>query len=265
MSKTVQLIMEQAFVPPTNSIQIIEEGYEANGTPKLTFKAILQTANERNFNNRVYPPEVLKQVVDKLAPKAQARNLFSELDHPLPETNDPAVLKKRAVAIKLKEACAIITDIQFDGQTVTGVFEVLDTPNGRILRALVKDGAQIGFSLRAVGAVDKQPDGTLLVTSLNPVTYDVVSTPSHSSAIVTEILTENSDLASVLRELQVIQEMETDALKGSVIMESEGNEANGGQVCAAGICMRGTYEELTEMIIEQALSNEKLNKIFLKI
>jgi len=265
MSKSVQLIMEQAFVPPANGIQILEEGYEANGSPKLIFKAILQTANERNFNNRVYPPEVLKQVVDKLAPKAQARNLFSELDHPLPETSDPAVLKKRAVAVKLKEACALITDIQFDGQTVNGVFEVLDTPNGRILRALVKDGAQIGFSLRAVGAVDKQPDGSLLVTSLNPVTYDVVSTPSHSSAIVTEILTESSDLGSVLRELEVIQEMEADAKNGSVIMESDGSDADSNQVCAAGICMRGTYDELTEMIIEQALSNEKLNKIFLKI
>ena len=255
--------MEQAHVPAASSVKILEEGYEANGAPRLTFKAILQTANERNFNNRVYPAEVLSQVVNKLAPKAQAKNLFSELDHPLPETNDPDVLRKRAVAVKLKEACAIITDIQFDGQNVTGVFEVLDTPNGRILRALVKDGAQIGFSLRAVGSVDRQPDGSLVVKSLNPITYDVVSTPSHSSAIVTEILTENGDLASVLRDFSVIQEMETE-VKGSVLMEGIGNEGDD-SVCAAGICMKGTYDELTQMIVEQALENEKLNKIFLKI
>ena len=263
MGKTVQIIMEQAFVAPSSSVKILEEGYEANGSPKLTFKAVLQTANEKNFNQRVYPAEVLSQVVKKLAPKAQAKNLFSELDHPLPETNDIDVLRKRAVAVKLKETCAVITDIKFDGKNVTGVFEVLDTPNGRILRALVKDGAQIGFSLRAVGSVDKQPDGTLIVKSLNPVTYDVVSTPSHSSAIVTEILTENSELASVLRDFSVIQEMETDT-KGSVLMEGIGNEGND-SVCAAGICMRGTYDELTQMIVEQALENEKLNKIFLKI
>lgn len=263
MGKQVQLIMEQAFMTPASEIKILEEGYEANGSPKLIFKAILQTANEKNFNNRVYPAEVLQQVVSKLAPKAQVKNLFSELDHPLPETNDPDVLRRRAVAVKLKEACALITDIQFDGQNVVGVFEVIDTPNGRILRSLVKDGAQIGFSLRAVGSVDKQPDGTLKVTSLNPVTYDVVSTPSHSSAIVTEILNESSDLGNVLRDLSVIQEMESD-IKGSVIMEGEGNEVNEG-ICAAGICTRGTYNELTQMIVEQALENEKLNKIFLKI
>jgi len=262
MKKTVQLIMEQAFITPSNKIQIIEEGYEANGSPKLIFKAILQTANERNFNNRIYPPEVLSQVAEKLAPKAQSRNLYSELDHPLPETSDPAVLKKRAVAVKLKEACALITDIQFDGNTVTGIFEVLDTPNGRILRSLVKDGAQIGFSLRAVGSVESQPDGTLLVTALNPITYDVVSTPSHSSAIVTEILNESNDLSAALKEFEVIQEMETSSKDGSVIMEGAAEENS---VCAAGICMKGTYEELTEMIVEQALSNERLNKIFLKI
>ncbi len=262
MKKSVQLIMEQAFVTPASNIQILEEGYEANGSPKLIFKAILQTANEKNFNNRVYPAEVLAQVVEKLAPKAQARNLYSELDHPLPETSDPAVLKKRAVAVKLKEACALITDIQFDGSTVTGTFEALDTPNGRILRSLVKDGAQIGFSLRAVGSVEGQPDGTLLVTALNPITYDVVSTPSHSSAIVTEILNESSDLAAALKEFEVIQEMETSS-EGEVITENVNNEDD--SVCAAGICMKGTYEELTEMIVEQALSNERLNKIFLKI
>ena len=263
MKKSVQLIMEQAFVSPASNIQILEEGYEANGSPKLIFKAILQTANEKNFNNRVYPPEVLSQVVEKLAPKAQARNLYSELDHPLPETSDPAVLKKRAVAVKLKEACALITDIQFDGQTVTGTFEVLDTPNGRILRSLVKDGAQIGFSLRAVGSVEGQPDGTLLVTALNPITYDVVSTPSHSAAIVTEILNESSDLAAALKDFDVLQEMEQSIKGEEVLTESANNEDD--SVCAAGICMKGTYEELTEMIVEQALSNERLNKIFLKI
>ena len=251
-------------MPSPSSVKILEEGYEANGAPKMIFKAVLQTANEKNFNNRVYPAEVLNQVVQKLAPKAQAKNLFSELDHPLPETSDPDVLKRRAVAVKLKEACAVITDIQFDGQSVTGVFEVLDTPNGRILRALVKDGAQIGFSLRAVGSVDKQPDGTLVVTSLNPVTYDVVSTPSHSSAIVTEILNENLDLASALRGAEVIQEMESSVSGSEVLMEGAGSESND-HVCAAGLCTKGTYDELTQMIIEQALSNEKLNKIFLKI
>jgi len=262
MSNSVQLIMEQAFIPSSTSIQILEEGYEQNGTPKLTFKAVLQTANEKNFNGRIYPANVLQQVVDKLSPKAQSKNLFSELDHPLPETNDPAVLKKRAVAVKLKETCAVITSISFDGNTVSGTFEVLDTPNGRILRALVKDGAQIGFSLRAVGSVDRQPDGTLLVTSLNPVTYDVVSTPSHSAAIVTEILNEDANLGTALRDLEPILEME-ESLNGSdVLMEGEGNENH---VCAAGVCTRGTYNELTELIVEQALANEKLNKLFLKI
>ena len=263
MAERIELIMEQAYVPGASNVQIIEEGYDASGAPKMVFKAILQTANDRNQNGRVYPPEVLQQVVEALAPKAQARNLFSELDHPLPETSDPAVLKKRAVAVLLKEACAVITDLQFDGQQVTGTFEVLDTPNGRILRALVKDGAQIGFSLRAMGSVDKQPDGTLLVTGLKPVTYDVVSTPSHSKAIVTEIITESSDLGAVLKELSVIQEAESD-VNGDVLLESAGSE-NNEQVCAAGFCMRGTYDEFAEFIVEHALANEKLSKLILKI
>jgi len=264
MAKSVQLIMEQAFVPSNSAIRILEEGYEADGSPKMTFKAVLQTADEKNFNNRIYPAGVLKQVVQKLAVKAKAKNLFSELDHPLPETGDLSVIKRRAVAVKLKEACALITDIQFDGKNVTGTFEVTNTPNGRILRALIKDGAQIGFSLRAMGSVEKQPNGTLLVTSLNPVTYDVVSTPSHSSAVVTEILNEDTGLAEALRGAEVIQEMEASMTGNEVLMEGSGNETPD-HVCAAGMCIKGTYDELTHMIVEQALSNEKLNKIFLKI
>jgi len=264
MVKKIELIMEQAYTPAASKVQIIEEGYDASGAPKMVFKAVLQTANDRNQNGRVYPPEVLQQVVEALAPKAQARNLFSELDHPLPETADPAVLKKRAVAVLLKEACAMITDLQFDGQQVTGTFEVLDTPNGRILRALVKDGAQIGFSLRALGSVDPQPDGTLLVTGLKPITYDVVSTPSHSKAIVTEVITESSELASALKELSVIEEMETDSRAADVIMEGSANEGSD-TICAGGFCMRGTYNEFAEFIMEHALANEKLKKLILKI
>lgn len=51
----------------------------------------------------------------------------------------------------------------------------------------------IGFSLRALGSVEPLTDGTLLVKSpIMPITYDVVSAPSHQNAKMLEFIPESA-------------------------------------------------------------------------
>ncbi len=56
---------------------------------------------------------------------------------------------------------------------------------------LIYDKANIGFSLRALGAVEARPDGTMMVKQpIRPITYDIVSNPSHATARVLNFLPE---------------------------------------------------------------------------
>ena len=49
----------------------------------------------------------------------------------------------------------------------------------------------VGFSLRALGAVEALSDGTIMVREpIKPITYDFVSNPSHATAKVLEFLPE---------------------------------------------------------------------------
>lgn len=58
---------------------------------------------------------------------------------------------------------------------------------------IVKDKVDIGFSLRALGAVETLTDGTIMVKDpIRPITYDIVSNPSHATAKVLEFLPESA-------------------------------------------------------------------------
>jgi len=58
---------------------------------------------------------------------------------------------------------------------------------------ITKDKVDIGFSLRALGAVETLQDGTIMVKDpIRPITYDVVSNPSHTTAKVLEFLPETA-------------------------------------------------------------------------
>lgn len=59
---------------------------------------------------------------------------------------------------------------------------------------ITKDKINIGFSLRALGGVEPLQDGTLQVTApILPITYDVVTNPSHQNARVLNFIPESAN------------------------------------------------------------------------
>lgn len=65
---------------PVTPFNVISEGTDINGRPKVVFKAKLQTANERNGNGRIYSTAVCRSIVDQLSKKANQRSLLMEVD-----------------------------------------------------------------------------------------------------------------------------------------------------------------------------------------
>lgn len=98
-----------------------------------------------------------------------------------------------------KSCGALLRNVYMEGNQILGEVETLSGFHGPdIAKMVLYDKVNIGFSLRALGSVNTRPDGTIEVLSpIKPITYDLVSNPSHAKARVLEFLPESVDLSSV--------------------------------------------------------------------
>lgn len=188
-----KFIIEETNIVSYDELKILEEA-SVNNKPKLAFEANLQTANERNNNKRVYDTQICETIVSRLSQKAGKRSLLMEIDHPMFVSNDANVLKKRAGVVEINNSAAVIRKLGLNDNRIIGEIETLSGFKGPDFANLIsKDKVDIGFSLRALGSVEALSDGTLQVKNpIMPITYDVVSNPSHSSARVMDFLPESS-------------------------------------------------------------------------
>ena len=272
--KSLSIINESAFVG--NSIELLEEGTTYLGElPRIRFKAKLQECNVVNNNGRSYSPEVLSVIVAQLAPKANERKLVGELDHPCPE-GDANSNMKRSSTISLKESCVLFTKLEFDGKFIVAECETLTNEAGMNLYRLLKDKVSIGFSLRAFGSSVKSPTG---VTQISPVglkalTFDVVSNPSHSSAVIYEFIEESTSFSQIVQLAKSLKEFNSSESVHEVILESSffGDEVKPydtdhnpyvGCVCSLdGTCIQGTLEESANFLLDLALAKSPSYKRF---
>ena len=139
----------------------------------LILQGVLQRAGAKNANNRVYPREILEREISGYQQFIDERRALGELDHPT------------EAVVNLKNASHRMTEIKWHGDDVTGTLEVLNTPNGNILRNLIADGVMIGISSRGLGSTSKTNEGHDLVNDdFQLVAFDVVSNPSTHGSFV---------------------------------------------------------------------------------
>lgn len=193
-NKKYNFIFERTSIVRNHDIEILEETSIGDGKHKIAARASLQESEVKNRNNRYYTSAICESIVNQLSPKAQGRSLLMEVDHPLFVSADPEVLKKRASIIEINNCGALIREIGFKNRQIYGIFETLSGFKGPDLYNLItKDKVDIGFSLRALGAVETLQDGTIMVKDpIRPITYDIVSNPSHANAKVLEFLPESA-------------------------------------------------------------------------
>tara|TARA_R110000772_G_scaffold205219_2_gene315478 strand:- start:1147 stop:1983 length:837 start_codon:yes stop_codon:yes gene_type:complete len=157
----LQLLVECRYL---DKVRVINEGTKAN--KKVKVQGVFQRADEQNNNGRVYPKKVLEGQVKALQSKITERSLVGALDHP---TND---------AIHLSQASHLITKLWMEGNDVMGEAEILSTPNGKIVDALLHDEVKIGISSRGLGTVSE----STVNEDFRLLTFDLVSDPSTRGA-----------------------------------------------------------------------------------
>lgn len=141
------------------------------------FKGKFQEANARNKNNRIYPFGILDENLKKLTPIVEARGLVGELDHPTDSI------------IHFEKCSHVITKLWWEGNSLMGEGEILNTPHGRILKSLLSDGVRIGISSRGVGNGRTDENGILIIgESYKLITFDAVADPSTHNAFQEKVV-----------------------------------------------------------------------------
>ena len=156
--------------------KIDESIKENNG--KLVVKGVLQRAESKNQNGRVYPREVLLKEVGKyLENQVTERRALGELDHP------------ESSVVNLNNASHNVIEMHWDGDDLLGTVEVLSTPAGNILKELFKSGIKLGISSWGLGSVEpvneKDGEDTVEVQpDFELIAFDFVSNPSTHGAFM---------------------------------------------------------------------------------
>lgn len=157
---------------------------ESNGKSRLTkFRGKFQEAEAVNKNKRMYPFEVLNDNVEKLQEAIKDRRLLGELDHPSDSI------------IHFANASHIVTKLWWDNNVLMGEGEILNTPHGKVLQALIEDGVKIGISSRGVGNGKVNEDGILVIgESYKLITFDVVADPSCFAAFQEKVVSKDENV-----------------------------------------------------------------------
>ena len=180
--------------------QLLQESVAKNNG-RLIVEGVVQRADAKNGNGRVYPKDTLEREIQKYKDTYIKENrALGELDHP------------ESPIINLKNVCHNILELWWQGDDVIGKIEILPTPSGNILKALLLAGITVGISSRAMGSVKQIGETVEVQDDLDIVCWDFVSTPSTQGAfmeIVSEGLNYNNQQDNKLTK---INELITDIL-----------------------------------------------------
>lgn len=136
----------------------------------LIMTGVIQRANARNGNGRIYSEKILRREMTRYETLVNERMALGELDHP------------DTTSVMLEKVSHVVTQVWWNGFDVMGKIEVLNTPRGKILQELVSANIKIGISSRGTGSVRESKDGTIVEDDFNLVCFDIVSEPSTHGA-----------------------------------------------------------------------------------
>ena len=165
------------YIPFSITPQQINEAMKENNG-KLVVKGVLQRAEAKNQNGRVYPRNILVRESKKYDENFVKQNrALGELDHP-----DSSVVNLQNVSHNVKE-------MHFEGDNLVGTCEILTTPSGNILKELFKNGIKLGISSRGLGSVEMVQEANGDTVSkvgddFELIAFDFVSNPSTHGAFL---------------------------------------------------------------------------------
>jgi hypothetical protein len=153
-------------IPFIVSRQQLDESVKTTaGNPIV--EGILATAEVKNGNGRYYKRELWEREIDKYMSSVKENRALGELDHP------------ESSIINLKNVSHNIVDIWWNGDKVMGKLEILPTPSGNIVKALIENNITIGVSSRGMGSLKQLGETMEVQDDFELVAWDFVSTPSN--------------------------------------------------------------------------------------
>ena len=165
------------YIPFEISREQINESLKENDG-KLVVKGVLQRADAKNQNGRVYPKDILTREAKNYNNNfIEQKRALGELDHP-----DSSV-------VNLQNVSHNVTEMHFEGDNLLGTVEILTTPSGNILRELFKNGIKLGISSRGLGSVEAVNEDTgnpvmKVGKDFELIAFDFVSNPSTHGAFM---------------------------------------------------------------------------------
>jgi hypothetical protein len=170
MSK--QILIESISFAPTNASSI-QESLD-KGT-SLFVEGIIQRANTKNQNGRIYPKEILNRAVTRyLEGPIKENRALGELDH------------AQDNIIHLNNVSHNIKKLWWEQDDLCSRIEILNTPSGRILKELFKAGINVGISSRGTGSVRElfKENAVEVQNDFELLCWDFVSNPSTQGAFM---------------------------------------------------------------------------------
>ena len=157
-----------------DDFEILTEGKNK----ELKIKGVFMQAETKNRNGRLYPLKILtKEVARYNKELIQKKRAFGELGHPEGPT------------VNLDRVSHIIEELYPEGNNIIGKAKILDTPNGKIVKELLKVGAKLGVSSRGMGTLEKKGQVNVVKDDFYLATAgDIVADPSAPEAFVEGIM-----------------------------------------------------------------------------
>ena len=159
-----------------DNINLVTE--EVNGEKQYHIDGIFMQAEQKNRNGRVYPQKTLMKEVQRYNNEyVKTNRAMGELGHP----DGPQ--------LNLERVSHLIKELRVDGNDIYGKAKILDTPYGKIVKDLIKEGVKIGVSSRGMGSLKQNKDGVNEVQEdFSLAAVDIVADPSAPDAYVQGIM-----------------------------------------------------------------------------
>lgn len=163
----------------TEEIKFVKESADEATSKNYYIEGVFMQSEIKNRNGRMYPQEMLQKEIDRYIKEyVEKKRAFGELGHPDGPT------------INLDRVSHMITELRADGNNFYGRAKILDTPNGKIVKALIDEGASLGVSSRGMGSIRTESQDIQIVQDdfYLATAADIVADPSAPDAFVNGIM-----------------------------------------------------------------------------